>query len=159
MFLVAGDTAPTTALAAAAEAAPALCLPRVCCRYSIVLGVCDALTATPKGGATRTSHKVSQRAEELVMRLCGLGAIATVKVRGTLVSPDSDTSCGVTSPFLTSSVTLSLFSLLLSLLSWPSSVVLLFTLPSILLLLLFLSQCVIVCVVVVCCRCCQGPCR
>ncbi|CAM9950437.1 unnamed protein product [Scytosiphon promiscuus] len=51
---------------------------------SIVLGVCDALTATPKGNVTRTSHKVSQRAEELVMRLCGLGAIATVKVRGVL---------------------------------------------------------------------------
>lgn len=54
---------------------------------SIVLGVCDALTATPKGNnVTRTSHRVSQRAEELTMRLCGLGAIASVKVRGVLVS-------------------------------------------------------------------------
>ncbi|CAN0034400.1 unnamed protein product, partial [Ectocarpus sp. 12 AP-2014] len=52
---------------------------------SIVLGVCDAVTATPGITATRTSHNVSRRAEELVMRLCGLGAIASVKVRGVLV--------------------------------------------------------------------------
>ncbi|CAM9991770.1 unnamed protein product [Ectocarpus sp. 4 AP-2014] len=52
---------------------------------SIVLGVCDAVTATPGITATRTSHNVSRRAEELVMRLCGLGAIASVKVRGVLL--------------------------------------------------------------------------
>lgn len=62
------------------------CSSPICRRLpiSIVLGVCDAVT--PVGDPPRTPRHVTQRAEELVMRLCRLGSVTAVRVRRVLVS-------------------------------------------------------------------------
>lgn len=69
---------------------------------SIVLGVCDAVEAVGNPHRTRrtlrktprsTPNRVMQRAEELLMRLCSLGEIASIKVRAVLVRVEEGRCC------------------------------------------------------------------